>query len=138
MLGASLTGEQANPPVNTDLKGVAGIIMDANLDSVCIYVVANELTGPVTQILILKGSPGPGEMVVFDLTPYNQHREVAVRMGITKEQAISFINGEYYVVIKTAAVPSGEIAGRVLLETDLHYTGVLGDTSAAYGFTTLM
>ncbi|GCD79912.1 CHRD domain-containing protein [Schleiferia thermophila] len=113
---AIIDGMQEVPPVATNAKGVATVMLNTTLDTLWYDIVADGLSGPITSAHFHNAPMGSNGPVAVDLTSSIMGNRIS---GMVTGAALSnaFINqllvGDIYINIHTAAHPSGEIRGQV-------------------------
>jgi len=128
LFAARFTGGQEVPPVETDATGVGSFFLNAAMDTLCISITVNNLSGPVTGAHIHEGMMGENGGVLVGLTDQvdgNSIRATITGEDLTPELLEAMLNEGLYFNIHTEQNPSGEIRGQILLETDRAFTGML-------------
>jgi Cu/Zn superoxide dismutase len=122
------SGDQEVPPVETDATGVGSYFLNASMDTLCITITVNGLSGPITGAHIHEGMMGMNGGVLVGLTDNvdgNSLQATITGDDLTPELLEAMLNEGLYFNIHTDANPAGEIRGQILLETDQAYTGML-------------
>jgi Cu/Zn superoxide dismutase len=117
MLSAFLSGDDEVPPVATDAKALATFYFDGDRTKAKMNITATGLSGPITGVHIHEGDQGTNGPVLYPLVNEGNRVQMEVT-DISSLDLISIMNGATYVNIHTAANPSGEIRGQLLLEQD--------------------
>lgn len=119
---ARMDGDQEAPAVTTTAMGVASLMLNQNMDSICIDISANDLSGAITGIHIHEAMMGMNGPVVVDLTSGINGNRVTMQVAVSDSMLQKMMMGMYYLNLHTAANPSGEIRGQIKLETDDLYS----------------
>ncbi|HEX8561923.1 MAG TPA: CHRD domain-containing protein [Flavobacterium sp.] len=124
---ATLDGQQAIPAVSTSAKGVGSFMLNKNRDAISVNISFAMLSGTPVNVSIYHGAEGTSGTLFLDLTPYIGGSKVITTITGTNVTAnlARYFNDELYVVVTTAANPSGEIRGQIKLETDLNFVADL-------------
>lgn len=113
---AALNGQQEVPAVLTTGGAVASLRLNAALDTLYYDVVANGLTGAITQAHFHFGPPGVSGGVEVDIMPALQANGFHGKIyggALTKLLIGKFLTGNIYLNLHTAINPNGEIRGQV-------------------------
>lgn len=111
-------------------NGIAGF--SYHNDTLWFDITANGLTGPITAAHIHAESD---HGVVYSLVNFingNKIKGYLTGINLNNGSLKSFLDGEYYVNIHTAANPGGEISGHIVPETDVNYKAVLDMEQAGH------
>ncbi|MDZ4758926.1 MAG: CHRD domain-containing protein [Bacteroidota bacterium] len=127
--------------VNTKASGVATVMLSRGLDTACINISWNGLSGTLTGIHTHEGMPGQSGNVVNDLSAYVSGNHLSATFTgatLTKQWIAKLLSNQLYVNIHTAANPNGEIRGQLMVSTDWSFVAQLDNvqaatTSKAYG-----
>ncbi len=143
LLSAKLDGMQSVPMNMASGLGVASFRLNATMDTMCVSISIDSLSGPITGIHVHEGAPGVNGAVVTDLTSYVNGWNVSAMLtgaNLTSAMVAKYLAGAYYVNVHTAANAGGEIRGQIWLESDYAYTAKLDGaqqvpavTTTAYG-----
>jgi hypothetical protein len=128
LFSARFSGAQEVPPVETDATGVGSFFLNASMDTLCITITVNGLSGPITGAHIHEGMMGMNGGVLVGLTDNvngNSLRATITGEDLTPELLEAMFNEGLYFNIHTDENPAGEIRGQILLETDKAYSGML-------------
>ncbi len=114
--GFDLCTEQETGTINAPGAQGSGLVSIDRLHSnVNISVVADQLTGPLTQSHIHQGDIGMNGGVVADLTAFYQGNAMFLYGANTDTSLINAIRaGKDYINIHTAMNPAGEIRGQIV------------------------
>lgn len=121
MVSARLSGAQEVPAVTTNANGVASFFMNASMDTMCVNISVNGLSGPITGIHVHDGEAGTNGPVLTNLTPYVSGNRITTMLtgsDLTPAIRAQYLRGELYLNVHTAANPNGEIRGQLTLESD--------------------
>jgi hypothetical protein len=124
---ASMDGAQAIPSVSTSAKGIGSFMLNKPRNAISVNMSFAMLSGAPVNVSIYHGAEGTNGTLFMDLTPFLSGNRIATTItgaNITANLA-KYFNDELYVVVKTAANPSGEIRGQIKLETDLNFVADL-------------
>lgn len=125
---ARFSGAQENPAVVTDATGVGSFFLNASMDTLCITITVNGLSGAITGAHIHEGMAGMNGGVLVGLTESVDGNSIKATLSgndITPELLQAMFNEGLYFNIHTEENPSGEIRGQILLERDKAYAGQL-------------
>ncbi|MEO8148753.1 MAG: CHRD domain-containing protein [Bacteroidia bacterium] len=128
LFSAQLNGAQETPPVATSAVGVAGFILNATHDTLCIKATVTGLSGAITGAHIHEGAMGVAGPVIIALTANITGNDITATLtgaNLTPPMVAKFIAGDYYINVHTTANPGGEVRGQILLETDYELTASL-------------
>ncbi|MFC5271746.1 CHRD domain-containing protein [Adhaeribacter terreus] len=128
LFSAKLDGAQEVPAVTTTATGVGSFMLNGTRDTLFINVSAAGLSGPITVAHIHEGLPGVAGPIVIDLSPFIKGNLISgyiTGAALTPAVITKHLQGVYYVNVHTAANPSGEIRGQILLETDHGFIALL-------------
>ncbi len=128
LFSALFSGDQEVPVVETDATGVGGFFINASMDTLCISITVNGLSGPITGAHIHSGMMGENGDVLVNFTDDvdgNSIQATVTGDDLSPELIEAMLNGGLYFNIHTDENPGGEIRGQILLETDVAYTAML-------------
>jgi len=128
LFSARFSGAQEVPPVETDATGVGSFFLNASMDTLCLTITVNGLSGPITGAHIHEGMVGMNGGVLVGFTDNIEGNSIKATItgeALTPELLEAMFNEGLYFNIHTEANPSGEIRGQILLETDKAYAGIL-------------
>ncbi len=128
LFSARFSGAQEVPAVETDATGVGSFFLNASMDTLCLTITVNGLSGPITGAHIHEGMVGMNGGVLVGFTDNiegNSIRTTITGEALTPELLEAMFNEALYFNIHTEANPGGEIRGQILLETDKAYAGML-------------
>ncbi|HKK37942.1 MAG TPA: CHRD domain-containing protein, partial [Cryomorphaceae bacterium] len=128
LFSARFSGAQEVPAVETDATGVGSFFLNAAMDTLCLTITVNGLSGPITGAHIHEGMAGMNGGVLIGFTDNIEGNSIKATItgeALTPELLVAMLNEGLYFNIHTEANPSGEIRGQILLETDRAYTGIL-------------
>ncbi|MBA2423579.1 MAG: CHRD domain-containing protein [Chitinophagales bacterium] len=143
---AKMNGEQEVPAVVTNAVGVASLVLNATMDTICIRASVNGLSGPITGAHLHEGALGVVGDVVLDLTSFLSLSGNDISASLSGNQLnaaviTKLLQSEIYINVQTAQNPDGEIRGQITLETDFAFTAMLSGEqevpaveTPAYGF----
>lgn len=112
------------PPVETSGQGVAVLSLNATMDSLCIEIAYNGLSGSLMGAHIHQGAAGTNGDVLIDLTPFidnGEIRHVLTGEDLTAELLEMHLTNMLYINLHTEQNPGGEIRGQIMLESDFGY-----------------
>lgn len=121
LFSAKLNGAQQTPAITTNAMGVGSFMLNNMRNELCINVAVNGLSGPITAAHIHEGAMGVGGGVLVDLSSGISGNQLMLTIsGTDLNSALiaKMLNGMTYLNVHTAANPSGEIRGQIMLETD--------------------
>jgi hypothetical protein len=98
------------------------------MDTLCLTITVNNLSGPITGAHIHEGMMGMNGDVLVGFTDEvdgNTIRATITGDDLSPELLRAMLNEELYFNIHTEENPAGEIRGQILLETDKAYTAML-------------
>jgi hypothetical protein len=140
---ASMDGAQAIPAVSTSAKGIGSFMLNKARNAIAVNISFAMLSGAPTNVSIYQGAEGTNGTLFLDLTPFLVGNRLATTITATNVTAnlAKYFNGDFYVLVKTANNPAGEIRGQIKLETDLNFVADLSGmetipmimVSGAYG-----
>jgi hypothetical protein len=118
--GKMLVLARLTPALSTQLsaRGLATIVIDGN--DVTINGVFDSLSGTVIGCSFYKGTISSG-LDFKDLLPNVRGNRLYTKTTLTDAQITSILRDSAYLVVKTAANPTGEIRGQLRLEADNLY-----------------
>ncbi|MBK0403768.1 CHRD domain-containing protein [Adhaeribacter sp. BT258] len=128
LFSAKLDGAQEVPAVTTTATGVGSFMLNGTRDTLYVNVSVAGLSGPITAAHIHEGLPGVAGPVVIDLVPFIKGNLISgyiTGAALTPAVITKHLQGVYYVNVHTAANPSGEIRGQIMLETDHGFIALL-------------
>ncbi|WP_276134585.1 CHRD domain-containing protein [Polluticoccus soli] len=121
LFAAKLDGAQEVPSVPLNGLGVATLFVSYDLDSACLEMTVNGLSGPITAVHIHAGPVGVSGPVVVDLMPYltgNRVKATITGATVNPQLMANLLSGMFYINVHTALYPNGEIRGQLLPEED--------------------
>lgn len=113
---ARLNGSQEVPAVTTNAVAISSIKLNNTLDTLWYDIVADGLSGAIAGSHFHSGVLGVSGAVVVDLSASivgNRIMDTIVGSALTPTLINSFLRGDLYLNIHTAANPGGEIRGQV-------------------------
>ncbi len=112
---ADLSGENENPVVATEGRGLGIVTINQSLDQVEYYVLFDSLSGPVNSAHFHNAAAGTNGPVVIDITGNINSADnmITGTQNLTDDLFNLFLNGGLYINMHTTANPSGEIRGQV-------------------------
>lgn len=128
LMDAHLDGGQETPPVATNAFGVAGVKVNATLDSLQIWSLHSGLSGPITGAHFHTGAVGVAGPVAISLNNLISGNKVTGKLplaGFPANTLQMFLEGNMYLNVHTAANPAGEIRGQVYRLAREGYTMLL-------------
>jgi len=125
MFASRLTGSQEVPPVMTDATGVAGLLLNEEMNRASINLSVNGLSGDFTGVHLHNAVTGDNGPVVVNLTDAFSANRISAEIDIDEELLTSLLSGEIYINVHTTSNPDGELRGQMLLEKDLSYVNWL-------------
>lgn len=110
-----LTGAEVVPPTNSQGVVFGGLHFPTGADDVYVAFAVTGLSGPMTGASICEAEPGANGPTVIDIP--TQVPGTLTGIFETDEVPTDFFQkcmaGKYYVVVKTAAFPAGELRGQL-------------------------
>ncbi len=124
---ATIDGLQAIPAVSTSAKGIGSFMLNKARTSISVNISFAMLSGIPTNVSLYQGAIGTNGVLLLDLTPFMVGNKIATAITGTDVTAnlAKYFNDDLYVLVKTAANPTGEIRGQIKLETDLNFVADL-------------
>lgn len=124
------TAQEGNLDAISSARGIAGFSF--HNDTLWFDITASGLTGPITGAHIHTESTGGVEYSLYDFINGNKVKGYLPGISFSEGGLQPFLDGQFYVNIHTEANPNGEIAGRILPETDFNYRAVLDMAQAGH------
>jgi CHRD domain/Secretion system C-terminal sorting domain len=124
LFSAKIDGSQAVPAVTTTALGVGSFMLNNTRDELCVNIAVTGLSGPITGAHIHDGAMGMSGSILIDLSSGISGNQITLTItsaDLTSMVLSKLILGETYINIHTAANPSGEIRGQIMLEADKNY-----------------
>ncbi|MES2764061.1 MAG: CHRD domain-containing protein [Bacteroidota bacterium] len=120
---SKLNGSQVVPSVSSGANGVASFMLNKTRDSLTINLSMIGLSGPAVNVSLYQGNEGANGSSLINLTPFlNGNRLTTDLAGTNVTGMISkLMSDNLYLVVTTAANPTGEIRGQVKLEADWNF-----------------
>ena len=112
---AILQGSEVVPSSNSNAYGFGGLHFPTGSDDLVYAFLVDGLSSPITAAVLYLGKPGENGTPVYEFTSIFQN----FIQGVVKMDDLpaNFLRdareGEYYVLVKTANFPDGEIRGQV-------------------------
>jgi Cu/Zn superoxide dismutase len=122
ILSARLQGANQVPAVTTSANGVASFMLNAARDTMQVNIAFTGLNA--TAMHIHEGKAGTNGGVFKDLTKNitgNVARLMLTGTDLSTSNLKKFLSGAFYLNVHTAANPSGEIRGQIIIEEDKGY-----------------
>src|SRR5262249_34674416 len=110
---ASLGGDQENPVVTTDAKGLASIHYTRGTLSFEINVQLTGLSSAITGAHLHAAAPGENGPVIVDLSSLLDGNTIRGQVTITPDDLDALANGNIYINVHTIDHPDGEIRGQL-------------------------
>ncbi len=136
LFSSKLGGNHVVPAVTTNAKGIGSFMLNKKRDSISINISTIGLDP--TFAAIYRGKVGENGTLLFDLTAAISGRNIAARLtgtNVTTNLA-TLMSDNLYLVIGTAANPTGEIRGQIKLEADWSFAAPLSGMEAVPAVTT--
>ena len=117
LLGATLSGANEAPPVNTQASGSASFDVNVDTGKTNFEVKVRDIQ-PVMLTHIHEAPAGLNGPIIFDLKALGGGTlspQIPLRgtFTMTPTQILKLLSGRYYVNVHTAAQPAGEIRGQI-------------------------
>lgn len=112
---AFMNGDEENPAVTTDGKGLGIFQLDQNEKNVHFKILFTGLTSAFSAAHIHQAPAGMNGGVVFDLVPFVNGNVIEGDWQPDSAQLAALKAGELYVNVHTDNNPSGEIRGQITL-----------------------
>ncbi|MCT4559885.1 MAG: CHRD domain-containing protein [Crocinitomicaceae bacterium] len=128
MFSARMNGAQEVPAVTTDAAGVASMVLNGEMDSLCISVYMGGFGSNLGGVHLHEGAAGTNGNVVVDLSPFIVNGNIQVVLtgsSLPADLVQKIIEGNIYINAHTANNPNGEIRGQVKLEQDFGYRAIM-------------
>lgn len=124
---ALLDDEQQVHMANSDALGLGSFVVGMNGQNLEVKMISTGLTGPITMAHLHYGAPGVAGGVAVDLTPFIMGNAIMGTVDISSVTGLldSLKAGSIYVNVHTAAHPSGEIRGQLMMHEGLYIDGML-------------
>lgn len=107
-----LSGDQQNPPVETDATGQAEVTFDTETRQLSWEMEHSGLSGDATAAHF-HGPADPGENADVQVPMPDPSSGSEGSAELTEEQAEMLMDGKMYINVHTEANPNGEIRGQV-------------------------
>ncbi|HYG16621.1 MAG TPA: CHRD domain-containing protein, partial [Bacteroidia bacterium] len=130
-------GKQVAPvSINTGAVGSGIISVDPSTSNIHYMFVLNDLSGPVVSAHIANAAVGFNGVLVHDISAQfaktgTSDSASGYITGLSQANMLELMNGRMYVVINTAANPTGELRGQVSNE-GMVYVSTSGILDPAY------
>jgi Cu/Zn superoxide dismutase len=125
VLYARAAGANEVPAVNTIAKALVTFTIEQDYETVTVNGVADSLSGAITGIHIHQGASGVNGGVIVNLGTMVKGNRIYGTFKATKAQIAAMMARGTYLNIHTAANPSGEIRGQIILESDFSFVATL-------------
>ncbi len=110
-----LQGSEVTPPSGSNAFGFGGLHFPTGSDDLVYAYLVDGLSGPITEAALYFGNPGENGTQVYQFSGIFQN--FIVDVAHLDDLPANFLRdareGKYYVVVKTADFPDGEIRGQV-------------------------
>ncbi|MCE3229443.1 MAG: hypothetical protein K0S32_3994 [Bacteroidetes bacterium] len=139
---SKLDGAQVVPAVSSGANGVASVFLKQTRDSLTINLTVIGLSGPGVNVSLYQGNEGTNGSLLMDLTPFLNGNKLSADLAGANVTSIlpKLMSDNLYLLVTTAANPTGEIRGQVKLESDWNFVADLNSMetvpmmmSSAYG-----
>jgi hypothetical protein len=127
LFSAKLEGAEVVPAITTNAKGIASLMLNKTRDSIAVNMSFNGLSGIPTNVWLYQGPAGSNGGQLIDLTAYLTGNRISMHLNgasVTGNMANLF-KEQIYLLVSTAANPSGEIRGQIKLESDWSFAADL-------------
>lgn len=110
-----LQGSEVVPSSNSNAFGFGGLHFPTGSDDLVYAFLVDGLSSPITEAALYLGKPGENGTMVYPFTSIFQNfiQGVAEMDDLPANFLRDAREGEYYVLVKTANFPDGEIRGQV-------------------------
>ncbi len=127
LFSAKMEGAQVVPAVATNAKGIASLMLNKTRDSIAVNMSFNGLSGIPTSVWLYQGPAGSNGVQLIDLTAYLTGNRIAMHLNgaSVSGNMANLFKEQIYVLVSTAANPTGEIRGQVKLESDWNFAADL-------------
>jgi hypothetical protein len=113
---ANLSAAQEVPPVNSQGRGDAQMMLDPSSKQLRWTVNYTGLSGPATAAHIHTGASGANGPVAINLSPGSPPQNpITGTATLTDAQMQQLMSGQAYVNVHTQANPGGEVRGQVMM-----------------------
>lgn len=124
---AMLDADQQVHNVMSSAEGLASFVVGLPGETMEVKMITTGLSGPITMAHLHYGAPGVAGGVAVDLTPFIMGNAIMGTVDISGVADLmdSLKAGSIYVNVHTAANPSGEIRGQLMMPEGLYVDGML-------------
>lgn len=120
---AALSGDQENPPVTTNGRGISAFHYTIGQLTLDVNVQFTELSSNVTGAHLHQGAPGENGSVIVDLSQLIDGNTIRGSVDLTAFDLFSLFTGNVYVNVHTTDHPGGEIRGQLTFANGLVFDG---------------
>ena len=120
---ASLHGDQENPPVTTDGRGLGLFHYTIGQLTLDVNVQLTGLSSEITGAHLHAGLPGENGGVIIDLGGLRDGNTIRGTVDLTIDDFLNLAFGNVYVNVHTMNNPGGEIRGQLNYQTGLVFDG---------------
>jgi hypothetical protein len=114
-LQAILTGAEVTPPINTTATGTANFELSQDQTMLSYDVQVAGLSGPATALYVARGARGATGDVVYTLNVPDATGHSVGATPVNPTDVDALLNQGLYLVVITAANPTGELRGQVVV-----------------------
>lgn len=128
MFTARMNGAQEVPAVTTNAIGVASMVLNGEMDSLCVSVYMGGFGSALGGVHLHEGAAGTNGNVLVDLSPFIVNGNIQVVLtgaSLPADLVQKILEGNIYINAHTANNMNGEIRGQVKLEQDNGYRAIL-------------
>ncbi len=120
---ALLTGDEENPPVTTEARGLGAFHYTIGTLSLDVNVQLTELSSDITGAHLHAAAPGVNGSVIVDLGPLRDGNTIQGTVPITLNDFFALAAGGVYVNVHTTNNPGGEIRGQLNYQGGMTFDG---------------
>lgn len=139
MFTARMNGAQEVPAVTTNAIGVASMVLNGEMDSLCVSVYMGGFGSALGGVHLHEGAAGTNGNVLVDLSPFIVNGNIQVVLTgstLPADLVQKILEGNVYINAHTANNMNGEIRGQVKLEQDNGYRAILNGAQEVPAVTT--
>lgn len=122
---ADMSGDQEVPSVTTSARGLVTFLVSEDRSTISVYGVFTGLSGPITACHIHTGVQGVAGPVYMHFTNNIADNRLRAEVSLPADFLSKGLTDQLYFNVHTAANPSGEIRGQLVLMNDVMYAAVM-------------